>query len=260
MNPQDDPEARIRALEPTELGSENAGPTSHGAGHGAPPPPPPPTQPWPDQSPYFPPQPGQQPYGQPGYGQPQYGQNPYGAEPYTTGYAAPYPSGPSTSGFRPWMAIVPIVLVFVLLGGGAAAYLLHAQTSAPEAPGIAGGGDVLTGGPEAPSLPTIITIPTDIAEPPSDSAPEPGTTLTISGIGTNKSVTCNDNIVIISGANNTVDITGHCTAVTVSGFENVVTAESTQEIAVSGFDNKVTYRTGEPQVSESGNGNSITRG
>ena len=73
-------------------------------------------------------------------------------------------------------------------------------------------------------------------------------------------MTCNDNIVIISGANNTVDITGHCTAVTVSGFENIVTAESTREIAVSGFDNKITYRTGEPQVSESGSGNSITQG
>ena len=269
MNPQDDPEARIRALEPTELGSENASPTSRGSGYSAPPPPPPPpllpppTQQWPDQSPYFQPQYGQQPYGQPEYGPPQYGQNPYGADPYVTGYPAPYPTGPSSSGFRPWMAIVPIVLVLFLLAGGAAAYFLYANTSAPETPGIAGGGDVLTDGPEEPvlpSLPTIITIPTDIAEPPSDSPAEPGTTLTISGIGTNKSVTCNDNIVIISGANNTVDITGHCTAVTVSGFENIVTAESTREIAVSGFDNKITYRTGEPQVSESGSGNSITRG
>ncbi|MDO0975206.1 DUF3060 domain-containing protein [Mycolicibacterium frederiksbergense] len=246
MNPQDDPEARIRALEPTELGSENAGPTAYGYGT-----PPPPTQPWPEQSPYV---------------QPHYGQTPYGAQPYGTGYAVPYPPEPSGSGFRPWMAVVPVALVFLLLAGGAAAYFMFTTTSAPEAPGIAGGGDVLTDGPEAPvlpslpSLPTIITIPTDIAEPPSGSAPEPGTTLTISGIGTNKSVTCNDNIVIISGANNTVDITGHCTAVTVSGFENVVTAESTREIAVSGFDNSITYRTGEPQVSESGSGNSITQG
>jgi hypothetical protein len=263
MNSQDDPEARIRALEPTELGSENASPTSPGSGYGTPPPPrhpllPPPTQQWPDQSPYFQPQYGQQPYGQP-----QYGQNPYGAEPYTNEPAVPYPSGPSGTGFRPWMAIVPIVLVFFLLAGGAAAYFLYANTSTPETPGIAGGGDVLTDGPVAPvlpSLPSIITIPTDIAEPPSDSTPQPGTTLTISGIGTNKSVTCNDNIVIISGANNTVDITGHCTAVTVSGFENIITADSTQEIAVSGFDNKVTYRAGVPRVSESGSGNSITQG
>lgn len=241
MNPQDDPEARIRALEPTEYGSENAG---HISGYGTPPP----TQQWPNQIP------------DPSL---QYGQNPYGTQPYATGYAAPYPSGPSGSGFRPWMAIVPIALVFVLLAGGAAAYFLYSSSSVPGAPGIAGGGGVLTEAPEAPvlpSLPTIITIPTDIAEPPSDSVPEPGTTLTISGIGTNKSVTCNDNIVIISGANNTVDITGQCTAVTVSGFENIVTVESTREVAVSGFDNKITYRTGDPQVSESGSGNSITRG
>jgi hypothetical protein len=32
------------------------------------------------------------------------------------------------------------------------------------------------------------------------------------------------------------------------------------EIAVSGFDNKITYRSGTPQVSESGTGNSITQG
>lgn len=247
MNPQDDPEARIRALEPTELGTEHASP----AGHGHLAPPPPPTQPWSAQQPYAP---------------PQYGQSPYGADPYATGYAAPYPSGPSGSGFRPWMAIAPIAVVLLLFAGGAAAFFMYSNTSVPELPGISGGGDVLTDSsvapvaPVPPSLPTIITIPTDIAAPPSDSVPEPGSTVTISGIGVNRSVVCNDNIVIISGANNTVAITGHCTALTVSGFENVITAESAQEIAVSGFDNSVTYRSGEPGVSQSGNGNSVTRG
>lgn len=265
MNPQDDPEARIRALEPTELGAENTSPPAwdapaYGTGFDAAPPPLPPTQQWPDQS-Y---------YGQPPYGQ-QYGQSPYGADPYATGYPAPYPPGPppSGSGFRPWMAIVPIVVVFLAIAGAAVAFFVYANTSAPDVPGIAGGGDVLTDGPQAPglpslpdlpSLPTIIQIPTDSADPPAGAVPEPGTTVTVSGIGANKSVTCNDNIIIISGANNTVDITGHCTAVTVSGFENVVTAESTQEIAVSGFDNTITYRTGEPRVSESGSGNTVTRG
>lgn len=248
MNSQDDPEARIRALEPTEYGSENARASTHGT-YGAPPPQlPPPTQPWPDHTPY-----GQQPYAH----------SPYGEQPYASGYAPPYPSGPSSSGFRPWMAIVPIMLAVFLFAGGAAAYFLLSGSSKPEAPGIAGGGDVLIDAPEAPvapSLPTIIEIPTGIADPPSNAAPAPGTTLTISGIGTNKSVTCDDNIVIISGANNTVDITGQCTAVTVSGFENIVTTEFTREIAVSGFDNKVTYRTGDPRVSESGSGNSVTRG
>ena len=259
MNPQDDPEARIRSLEPTELGSENARPSTHGSGYGTPLPPPlpPPTQQWPDQTPYPPPAYGQQPYGQPPYDQ-----NPYGAQPYTTGYAQPYPTGPSGTGFRPWMAIVPLLLICFLFAGGAAAYFVFSSSPTPGTPGIAGGGDVLTNRPETPALPALptIVIPTDTVAPPSDPTPDPGTTVTINGIGANKTVTCNDNIIIIAGANNTINITGHCTAITVSGFENVVTAESTQEIAVSGFDNKITYRTGEPQVSESGSGNSITQG
>ncbi|MGK2867179.1 MAG: DUF3060 domain-containing protein [Mycobacterium sp.] len=257
MNPQDDPEARIRALEPTEFGTRRDSPP--------PPPLPPPTQPWTAQAPYD-----QPAYGQPPYGQPAYGQSPYGADPYTAGYPMPYPSAPqpTNSGFRPWMAIVPIVLALFLLAGGAAAFFVYSNTAAQGVPGISGGGDVLTDGPEAPglpSLPDLPSLPTIIQLPeqpggPSDSTPEPGTTVTISGIGTDKTVACNDNIVIISGANNTVNITGNCTAVTVSGFENIVTTESTREIAVSGFDNKVTYRTGTPQVSESGSGNSITQG
>ena len=82
----------------------------------------------------------------------------------------------------------------------------------------------------------------------------------MTGIGSDRTVLCNDNILIISGANNTVAVTGHCTAVTVSGFENVVTAESTGEITVSGFENRVTYRTGSPVISQSGSGNTIEQG
>ena len=231
MNPQDDPEARIRALEPTELGSENGAYTA---------PLPPPIQHWP--------------------GQAGYGQSPYGADPYTTGYTSPYPAVPQQprTGLRPWMVIVPLVVTVLALAGGAALFVMTSGTSTPGVPAISGGGDVLTDEPDAPVLPTIIELPG--AQVPSDATPEPGTTLTISGIGAHKSVTCNDNVVIISGANNTVDITGHCVAVTVSGFDNGVTVESTTQIAVSGFDNTVTYRTGTPEVSESGNGNSIGQG
>ncbi|MCF6388155.1 DUF3060 domain-containing protein [Mycobacterium sp. MBM] len=242
MNPQDDPEARIRALEPTELGTEHATPTSHG--HPAPPP----TQSW---------------YGQHPYGQASDGQSPYGADPRLTGYTASHPSGPSGAGFRPWVAIAPIAVVMFLLAGAAAAFVVYSHVSAPDSSGISGGGGMLTDVPVAPvppAAPTIITLPTDIAAPPSDSDPAPGTIVTISGIGVDRSVNCNDNTVIVSGANNTVDITGQCAAVTVSGFDNMVTAESSGQIAVSGFDNTVTYRTGEPRVSESGSGNSVRRG
>jgi len=234
MDPQDDPEARIRALEPTELGSENG---AHSPRL------PPTTQQWP---------------GQIGYGQPGYAESPYGADPYVTGYMSPYPWVPQQPGpaFRPWMVIVPIVVVVLTLAVAAVVSVLATDTSTPGRPGISGGGDVLTDDPAAPVLPSLPTV----AQAPSDSAAEPGSTVTISGIGANRSITCNDNVVIISGANNTVDITGHCTAVTVSGFDNSITVESTRDIAVSGFDNSVTYRAGTPQVSESGSGNSIHQG
>ncbi len=238
MNPQDDPEARIRALEPTELGYENRPHTAA-----------PPTEQWP----------GQAGYGRSPYGQSTYGQSPYGADPYTTGYSAPYPSAPQRRpAIRPWMVFAAILLISVALAGAAAVFVMASGTSTPGVPAISGGGDVLTDEPGGPGLPTLIEPPG--AQRPSNPIPEPGTTLTISGIGADKSVTCNDNVVIISGANNTVDITGHCTAVTVSGFDNGVTVESTREITVSGFDNTVTYRTGTPRVNESGNGNSINEG
>lgn len=250
MNPQDDdPEARIRALEPTEFSSEApfASEQPYNTGY-APPPVAPPTQQWPYQSGY--------------QGQPYAAQPPYGGDPYGTGHMTPYPAAPqSGSGLKASMVLVPLVVIVLALAGGAAVYWMY-RTGPTTAgtPGISGGGGVLTGEPAVPSLPTPGPIPPETASPPTDAVPEPGTTLTISGIGSDRTVTCNDSIVIISGANNTVDITGQCTAVTVSGFENIVTAESTQEITVSGFDNKVTYRSGTPEVSESGSGNSVTRG
>lgn len=248
MNPQDDPEARIRALEPTELGAEQPG---YGTGYGTPPPLPPPTQQWPEAS----------PYGQSPYGQSPYGQNSYNPDPY--GYATPYPTPqPSGSGFRPWMLIAPLMIVFLLIGGGAVAFWLYSSNSTPGTPGISGGGGQLTDAPVIPELPELPELPPIVIEPGAPNAPtndtvEPGGTITVTGIGSNRSVTCNDNILIISGANNTVDVTGHCTAVTVSGFENVVTAESSGEITVSGFENKVTYRSGSPTISQSGSGNTI---
>lgn len=231
MNPQDDPEARIRALEPTELGIEHTSPES--LGHAAAPP----AQPW---------------YATPPAAPPNGGQSPYGADPYTAGYAPHRPSGPSRPGLRPWMAILPIAVV-LLLAGGAAALLVWLTTSAPTGPGSSGRGDV------PPSAPTI-TVPTDIAVPPPDTDPEQDGSLTISGIGVSRSVECHDTIVLVSGANNTVDITGKCTAVTVSGFDNHITAESSVVISVSGFDNTITYRTGNPRVNTSGSGNTVTRG
>ncbi len=59
---------------------------------------------------------------------------------------------------------------------------------------------------------------------------------------------------------NTIDIQGDCASVSVSGMDNVITVESAGEITASGFDNKVTYRAGNPTISQSGTGNVIEQG
>ncbi|PRP61045.1 hypothetical protein C7B72_24095, partial [Bacillus halotolerans] len=57
-----------------------------------------------------------------------------------------------------------------------------------------------------------------------------------------------------------VEIVGNCDTLTVSGVENTVTVEAARKIGASGFDNKVTYLSGEPEVSKSGNNNSVEQG
>jgi len=71
---------------------------------------------------------------------------------------------------------------------------------------------------------------------------------------------CNNNVVTVSGVSNTVVITGHCASVTVSGLNNVITVDATDTIDASGLNNQVTYHSGSPQVSKSGDGNVVQRG
>lgn len=64
----------------------------------------------------------------------------------------------------------------------------------------------------------------------------------------------------ITGANNTLTITGPCETVTVSGFSNTVTfGELKTEITVTGYGNKLTYKTGEPKVNNYGSNNTIQK-
>ena len=57
----------------------------------------------------------------------------------------------------------------------------------------------------------------------------------------------------------TVTITGHCTAVTVSGIQNKVTLDTSDQINASGFDNVVTYHSGSPDIN-SGGSNVVQQG
>jgi DUF3060 family protein len=89
--------------------------------------------------------------------------------------------------------------------------------------------------------------------------PEPGGQISVAGVGDNKTIECNDSLVSVSGVSNTVTITGHCVSVTVSGMDNIVNMDTADTINASGFDNKVTYKTGTPEIN-SGGSNIVGRG
>jgi hypothetical protein len=87
-----------------------------------------------------------------------------------------------------------------------------------------------------------------------------GSTFSVSGTHKQVAVNCDGGLVNVSGVSNTVEITGNCDTLTVSGVENTVHLETARKIGVSGFDNKVTYYSGEPEVSKSGNNNTVEQG
>lgn len=256
MNPDDDPEARIRALEQplsaqaqaSELGGGQAGSDSAYL--------PPPV------SAYSPPD-----YSTQQYGTPQYGQQPYETQQWGAG---PYGAAPKkVSAGIPWLVFGLIAVVFVVIAGGVIAFVTSmSRVSTPDDSGISSGGGSIEisippdepsvevpEAPEAPSIPAAPGAPPD----PNLIAGVPGQTVTVSGVDENKTIACNDATVAISGIRNTVNITGHCVNVLVSGIENTITVDAADSIGASGFDNKVTYRTGAPQI-DATESNSVTQG
>jgi hypothetical protein len=256
MNPQDDPEARIRDLErpltdvarTSELGTgtseSGTGQYSGGYVNAAPPPPP--------QGSYgtpYPPAPPQGSYG----------------TPYPPAYTSAPPRG--TGGFSWWWLIVATFVVgAVAVGAGIAVFntnLFSSVGSISSSPGhhpnISGGGGTLTNAPTGRPVVPGSTIQAPTAEPPV-SVLTPGDSFNVSGIGANKTIACNDSIVSVSGMNNTVVVTGHCVSLTVSGMDNVITVDSADTIGASGFDNRVTFKSGSPEVNNSGGGNVVEQG
>ncbi len=90
--------------------------------------------------------------------------------------------------------------------------------------------------------------------------PPQGAPLDVSGIDENKTITCNDNDVTVSGINNTIVITGHCASLTVTGMKNSVTVDAADTIEASGMNNRVTFHSGAPKISNSGVDNVIAQG
>jgi hypothetical protein len=220
MEPQDDPEARIRALEQpladtaraTELGT---GTTPYTAPDPAYAPPPLPPMPPPAQGPYTPP-----------------------------GYGAPWAPPPrKSSAGIPWALFAGIAVVFLIVAAGVGFVIVNKTSREISSfPGIS-----------IPSIPSIPSMPSMPNAPSQPTAAPPGSQLSVSGMGTNRTLVCNDNPVSVSGVSNTVTITGHCTTVSVSGMQNKVTLETSDQITASGLENMVTYHTGSPDINNAGN-------
>jgi hypothetical protein len=228
MNPQDDPEARIRDLERpladraemSELGTQPYQVA------GAYPPLPPPGPP------------------------PMYG------TPYPM--AQPYQKSSNTG----VIVLVVSVLVLLVLGAGVAIYFANQgpRDGIVSQRPVAGGGGSIDFPNGQPTEAPVVVMPGGPAG--SDDvvvqAPANGS-FSVAGIEGNKRVACNDSEISVSGVSNTVTITGHCTSVTVSGFENQVTVENADAISASGFDNRVAFQNGDPQINNSGD-NVVERG
>ncbi|CAN5883066.1 DUF3060 domain-containing protein [soil metagenome] len=230
MNPEDDPEARIRALErpfsdiarTSELGVD-----PNGGGYPPPPnyPPPPtypPTQGW--------------------YGGPQ--------------FPAP-PQGPKRNHLGLIIGVVTVGLIALAAGLVVAGTNVFTNGVAVTNPTRPSGG----GGSFDPFPSPASSKPEPTPSPAEPEAPlSPGDRVSVSGIGERRTLACNDNVVSISGVSNTVTITGNCARVDVSGVSNVITVDSAATINASGFENRITFHSGEPEIGNSGSGNVVERG
>jgi hypothetical protein len=251
MESQDDPEKRIRDLERPLADTARASELGSAAPYGgqAYPPPPGPVPPPPGP---VPPPPGSVP-------------PPLAAPPYN--YGGPYPtaSPKSGGGNRLWWILGTVVVVGALvLAGVIAAFAAHqlsgvrsiissATSTAPQVT------IVPKTSPHSPT-PSRGGTPTATAGPSTPPLPPLGGQLSVSGISENKTIACNDSAVTVSGISNTIVIVGHCASLTVSGMKNSVTVDAADSIEASGINNQVTFHSGSPQVSNSGEGNTVNQG
>ena len=226
MNSQDDPEQRIRELERPLADAARAAESGQ-------------AQP-PGGYPYSSGSPG--PVGPPPPTPP--------ASPWTYGGPSYGPPPRSPSGNRTWWILGTFIVIgFLALAGGIAAFASHQ---------LSGVRSIISSPPTNGAGPP--TTLTRTPKPSTSPAPAPGGRFSVSGINENRTITCNDNIVDVSGVSNTVVITGHCTSLTVSGVQNAITVDAVDSIEASGFDNKITYHSGTPKISNAGGSNVVQQG
>jgi hypothetical protein len=169
-------------------------------------------------------------------------------------YGGPFSGTPPKppSGNRMWWILGTVIVIGVIaLAGGIAAFAAHQ---------LSGVRSIIT---SPPTISVPFTSPGNIPTSPAPStspAPPAGGQLSISGINENRTIACNDSVVSVSGVSNTVVITGHCASLTVSGVQNSITVDTVDTIDASGFNNKVTYHSGTPKVSNAGDSNVVQQG
>ncbi|MGH3638955.1 MAG: DUF3060 domain-containing protein [Mycobacterium sp.] len=236
MSSQDDPEARIRELERSlsDRASELTQSSSEsGAGHGG-------------QFVNAPPAP----------------QPPYMAPPSSHGLPfPPVPVASSGGTGRGWLVFAVLGAVMVAIVAGVVIFVSNVFSSVSSvidtfdgSPTASGGGGPFgtpSGGADRPPAPT--------AAPTVELAP-PGGDVSVAGVGGNKTIACRDTDVNVSGVSNTIVLTGHCRTVTVSGVQNTVTIDAAETISASGFENRVTFLTGTPEIQNSGGSNVVEQG
>jgi hypothetical protein len=265
MDPNDDPEARIRELEQAsggdravELGVGQSGPTYSyvppGQSDSYVPPPVPSSYPLPPP-PLPPPSAPPSGYGPPSGYPPPVQQTwsaaptppPAGAFSGANGYMRPSWGTVRRSGSRR-LVWIPVAIGLFAFGPGLLSLVSHAFDT-----GVShnSSGPTPSGGGGFTFAPTTAAAPT---------TPPAGSSQSVSGISDNKTVICNDNDVTISGSSNTITVTGRCASVTVAGTDNVVVLDSAESITASGFDNKVTYHSGTPHITNPVDGNVIEQG
>ena len=71
---------------------------------------------------------------------------------------------------------------------------------------------------------------------------------------------CNNGNLKLSAYGIQFDVTGHCASLTISSYQNKVKVESVDSINVSGYDNIVTYHSGAPKITDTGQSNTIQQG
>lgn len=171
-------------------------------------------------------------------------------------------------GARLGWAVLGLLVAALVVGGG---MILAERNGRPVAgrattpPVAAGDVGTTTRAPAVPGTPTSASLAptrTPAGVPPAVPAPGDGGPVSVNGVETQRTIDCADGAfgVSISGVKNTVEVTGRCTRVDVSGIENRVRINEAGTIEVSGLNNDVRFRSGTPELSKSGIGNTLERG